>query len=46
MPITDRYQLGSYPVRDRDGQLYAEAPEPQPARSWSQLLREPAAGER
>lgn len=39
------YQLGCYPVVERDGELYAEIPEAAPARSWRQILRAHARGE-
>ncbi|MQA14045.1 MAG: Rieske 2Fe-2S domain-containing protein [Pseudonocardiaceae bacterium] len=43
---TDRHELGRYPVHERDGELVTEVPEPAPVRSWSEILRAHAAGER
>lgn len=36
----DRYHLATYRVREQDGELFAEVPEPAPERSWSEVLRE------
>jgi nitrite reductase/ring-hydroxylating ferredoxin subunit len=33
------YRLGCYPVFERDGERYADVPEPAPRRSWSEVLR-------
>jgi nitrite reductase/ring-hydroxylating ferredoxin subunit len=39
------YRLGCYPVEERDGELYADLPEPAPRRSWAERLRAHARGE-
>lgn len=41
---TQRHELRCYPVRERDGRLYADVPEPAAPRTWSQILRAHAAG--
>ncbi len=40
-----RYRLGCYPVAERDGELYADLPEPEQPTSWSDRLRAHARGE-
>jgi nitrite reductase/ring-hydroxylating ferredoxin subunit len=40
------YRLGCYPVTEREGALYADLPDPQPARTWSEILRAHARAER
>jgi nitrite reductase/ring-hydroxylating ferredoxin subunit len=42
---TPRYRLGCYPVEERDGEFYADLPEPAPRRSWAERLRAHARGE-
>lgn len=37
--------LRRYPVVERGGELFADVPEAEPARSWSQILRAHARGE-
>lgn len=37
---TRRHQLGCYPVREVDGELVAEIPDPAPKRSWARALRD------
>jgi nitrite reductase/ring-hydroxylating ferredoxin subunit len=39
------YRLGCYPVLERDGQRYADVPEPPRRRSWSEVLRGHARGD-
>lgn len=43
---SDRVRLGTYPVVEHDGALHAEIPDPEPERSWSEVLREHAEGRR
>ena len=40
------YRLGCYPVAEREGTPYADLPDPQPARTWSEILRAHARAER
>jgi nitrite reductase/ring-hydroxylating ferredoxin subunit len=39
------YRLDCYPVTERDGEFYADLPEPPPRRSWAERLRAHARGE-
>jgi len=36
---TRDHRLGCYPVVRRDGEYFADIPDPAPRRSWSQILR-------